>query len=74
MREIAVACAHAACRCTISNTSPQPYCCDYCGDHVSDKGRCGCDHDACGGVPKTDVEPRDLVAGSLLDPALGRKA
>ena len=68
-----ITCSHPACRCTISSTSPDKVCCDYCAEHVADTGRCGCDHDACGGVPRVDLDPRELIKPEL-DPTLGRKA
>ncbi|HLJ83062.1 MAG TPA: hypothetical protein VKT51_02650 [Candidatus Eremiobacteraceae bacterium] len=45
------ACGHPSCGCTISDTSPDPFCCDLCREHVNRRGRCDCGHEACGGAP-----------------------
>jgi len=68
-----IACAHVDCRCTLSSTSPDPYCCEFCAQRAAEKGRCACGHDACGGMPGVDVEKPARIEPEM-DPSLGRKA
>ena len=72
MKEVAISCAHPSCRCTIANTSPDPYCCEYCMQSAADTKHCECDHDACGGIPQPDFDPRDRIERDV-DPRLERK-
>jgi hypothetical protein len=68
-----IACAHPSCRCTLSSSSPDPYCCDYCAQHQKHKHHCECGHEACGGVAGI-ATPEPARVEPELDPSLGRKA